>query len=72
MIRKTVIRVKKVKLPRKRKKACIKAIGRVHYYGILLVNELSFEDNWDKMDRRFPKSYYENSVYRSNRVKEYW
>lgn len=69
---KTVVKVKKVKLPRKRKKACIKAVGKVNYLGMVYVNELSFEDNWDKMDRKFPKSYHPYNSYLRGQVKEYW
>lgn len=40
--------MKKIKLPRKRKKACIKAIGSINYMGIKMVNEIL-------EDKRFPE-----------------
>lgn len=36
--------MKKVKLPRKRKKAFIKAYGRAEYYGQQILGELLFEE----------------------------
>jgi hypothetical protein len=61
-------KVPKVKfdLPRKRKKACQKAIGRANYIGVRMVNQLLFDDNGRK-----PKYTQYNNVAPWNPIKNF-
>jgi hypothetical protein len=57
----------KIKLPRKRKKACIKKLGSSDYKLWVMANELLFEENRKYADK-FPKKL----INKSKRIYSYW
>ena len=45
----------KIKLPRKRKKAYLNKFGKSNYIGIMLFNEILFEEIPKRKNTRFPE-----------------
>ena len=64
--------MKKIKLPRKRKKAMIKATDRAEYVVAQIIARVLIEDNGgsEKYNRKFPREFY---PYRNKLlVKSWW